>query len=95
MFLCYKNAKTAALTITVEIWRRQKQSCSVSRHYFSKSRSRRSEVSVSVSSRHFEASENGHVSAVSFISSMELFQHPNMPKESNFKAALVMYNHWF
>jgi len=40
--------------------------CLVSRHYFSKSRSRRSEVSISVSSRHLEVSENGNVSAVFF-----------------------------
>jgi len=38
----------------------------------------RSEVSVS-SSWYFEVSENGHVSAVYFISSIELFQLPNMP----------------
>jgi len=56
----------------------------VSGHYFSKSRSRRSEVSIS--SRYLEVLENGHVSAVSFISPMELFQHLNMPKESYFKA---------
>ena len=35
---------------------------SAARHYFSKSRSRRSKVSVS--SRHLHASENGHVSAI-------------------------------
>jgi len=27
-----------------------------------------------------EVSKNGHVSAIFFISPMELFQHPNMPK---------------
>jgi len=52
------------------------QSCSFSRHYFLKSRSRKSKVL-----------ENGHVSTVSFSSPMELFQHLNMPKESYFKAA--------
>jgi len=36
--------------------------CLVSRNYFSKSRSRRYEVSVSVSSRHLEVSENGDIS---------------------------------
>jgi len=60
----------------------------VSRPYFSKSRFRRFEVSVSVLPRHLVVLENGHVSAVSFISPMELFQHTNMPKESYFKAAL-------
>ena len=38
------------------------QSSSVSRHYFLKSRSGRSEVSVS--SRHLEVSENGHLLAI-------------------------------
>jgi len=33
-------------------------------------------------SRLLEVSENGHVSAISFVFSMELFQHPNKLKES-------------
>jgi len=44
---------------------------------------------VSVSSRHLEVSENGHVSAVFFIS---LFQHPNMPKGVLFQGFPVMYD---
>jgi len=64
------------------------QSCSVSRHVSSRDSLATLFFKISVSYQHLEVSENGHVSAVSFISPMELFQHTNMPKEFYFKAAL-------
>jgi len=61
--------------------------CLVSRRNFSKSRFRRTEFSVS--SRYLKVSENGHVSAVFFISPMDYFSIKMFQKQSRFNDTLL------